>query len=421
MLEGKSTTISWDSLTDSQRTQWETLRKNGIVSLRAGLLQIICRVRQVVADRIPDGCLTAPIRVYDTITRRCALNCEQCCVSSTAKFDENRRSHEQTLEIMRKFQAVGTTEWRFTGGEPTSCDDFLECVKAARMLGMEVMVNTSGCWNRRVREELPTMDVRNVIVSLEGREAVNDHRRAPGVFQEVMQTFDRIDQVNASISRRSIRVTINMTIAQDNVGEIEHIAKLAARRGYNLNVGPLRPYGRSLTHMQGKMLTTEGFKRFSALVQKVREDAEIVASGIKIIHRNMDLYCPDYPDYSIRPFPFNYSSCGALTTGFGLGPDGRTNACTFMMDDPDFQGLSLLDHSVQDAWLHPKMERMRRARRIGCEKCRFYMRQCEGKCPAMVLANQGCIENGRLLGRDPYCFLEEKNKEERDETLSNSG
>jgi len=46
----------------------------------------------------------------------------------------------------------------------------------------------------------------------------------------------------------------------------------------------------------------------------------------------------------------------------------------------------------------------RRATKVGCSNCRFYRHQCEGKCRAMVLANGGKIANGKLIGRDPYCF-----------------
>ena len=51
------------------------------------------------------------------------------------------------------------------------------------------------------------------------------------------------------------------------------------------------------------------------------------------------------------------------------------------------------------------MEHFRRAKKVGCGGCRFYMNQCEGKCIAMVLANKGRIENASLIGRDPYCFM----------------
>lgn len=394
--------IGLNSLSDSAKQKMKLLQEKGAI-IEDGSLFLV-RPRCVYSPQIPDGCLTAPIRVYDTFTRRCNLNCPQCCVSSNADFREKRRTLAQTEIIMRKFYEAGTMEWRFTGGEPTSCQDFLDAVAIAKNLGMAVMLNTNGCWNEKQLERIPISGINEIIVSIEGREEINDKRRAPGVFRNVLRVLDRIAEYNKSNPDDKIKVTINMTIARDNVSEVEYVVRLGARYGYNVNFVPLRPYGRTPTCLPETMLSTQEFMEFTKNVQKLREEPEIRASGIKIIHRNMDLFCPDYPDKSQDPFPFNYSTCGALSTGFGLCPDGRVNACSFMMDDPEFVGPNLLEVSVTEAWLHPKMERFRKATRVGCVGCRFYMHQCEGKCPAMVLAEGGRIENGKLIGRDRYCF-----------------
>jgi len=376
----------------------------GVLETTQDVVYASDNLRLVSLPILPNHCLSAPIRIYDTYTRRCNLDCKQCYVSSRTDFPETRRTIEQTETIMRKFYEVGTMEWRFTGGEPTSCDDLLEAIAIAKGFGMAVMLNTNGCWNEAMMENIPEAGIDEIIISLEGSEEVNDRRRNPGVFRKIIRALDRIAQHNQDRPDRRIRVTLNMTVARDNVSEVESVIRLGAGYGYNVNFVPLRPYGRTLTDLQGMMLSTEEFMRFSENVQRLRVDPEIRTSGIRIIHKNMDLFCSDYPDKSREPFPFNYSSCGALSTGFGLCSDGRVNACGFLMNDPELLGPSMLDVSVSEAWLHPKMERIRRAKKVGCPQCRFYMNQCEGKCVAMVLANGGRIEAGKLLGRDPYCF-----------------
>lgn len=353
---------------------------------------------------IPQHCLTAPIRVYHTYTRLCNLRCPQCCSSSGATQDEQRMTVPQIASVMQKFSEAGTMEWRFTGGEPTSCPDFLEVLSIAKGLGMAVMLNTNGCWSDELLERLPEAGIGEIIISVEGREEINAKRRSPGVLQKVERVLNRINAHNHNNPANKIRGTINMTVAKDNVSEIEFVMDLAASFGFNLNFVPLRPYGRTLTGLVDSMLSTAEFMDFSEKVQKLRESPCGVNSGIQIIHRNMDLFCPDYPDKTKLPYPFNYSDCGALSTGFGLCPDGRVNACSFLMSDPDFLGPSMLEVSVEEAWLHPRMEIFRRAAKIGCHGCRFYMRQCEGKCRAMVLANGGKIASGKLIGYDPYCF-----------------
>ena len=383
---------------------WDTLAPAVLrrAESAGGAASFLAALRAVPPARIiPQNCLTAPIRIYDTFTRRCNLNCPQCCAASNADFAEARRSIAETILIMRKFYEAGTPEWRFTGGEPTSCADLPGAIAAAKGMRMGVMLNTNGCWNEQQRLDLPASGLDEVIISMEGREEVNDQRRNAGTFRKSLLAMDAIDRHN----RRGghVRVTINMTVARDNVSEVPYVVRIGAERGYNVNFVPLRPYGRTPRALPGAMMSTVEFHEFSRQVQCLREDPAIKASGIRILHRNMDLFCPDYADRSNYPVPFDYSDCGALSTGFGLCPDGRVNACSFLMDDPDMVGPSMLQASVQEAWLHPKMEMLRRAVKTECKDCRFYKRQCEGKCRAMVLAEGGAIRNGKLLGRDRYC------------------
>lgn len=352
---------------------------------------------------VPDGCLTAPIRVYHSFTRKCNLKCPQCCIASEADTEDDRMTLEEFESVVRKFYEAGTMEWRFTGGEVTTCSDCLEANAICKKYGMATMLNSNGCWSDELTEKILHAGFSEIIISLEGRKAVNDLRR-PGAYPSIMKTFERIFRHNSENPTDKIRVTVNMTVAKDNVDEVEFVVRLGSKYGYNVNFVPLRPYGRTPSCLPEKMLSTEEFMEFSENVQKLREDAEIKRSGIRIIHRNMDLFNPDMPDKSKEPAPFNYSDCGALATGFGLCPDGRVNVCSFMMDDLEFLGPNMKEVSVQDAWLHPNVELFRRAKKIGCPGCRYYMKQCEGKCRAMVLAEGGRIANTKLFGNDRYCF-----------------
>jgi len=409
MTNGQNGTIHENDLSvDIQK-----LKDKGIISTDSDGLIRLNNIRLVDPPAIiPDDCLTAPLRIYHTITRKCNLDCKQCLASSTADFVEERMTIDQIKMVMQKFYDMGCMEWRFTGGEPTSYPDLIEAIQFAKGLGMAVMLNTNGCWSKKMSETIPTLGLDEIILSLEGREEINDSRHNPGVYKKVLQAMDLIAAFNQANPDQKIKVTLNMTIARDNVDEVEYVIRLGASYGFNVNFVPLRPYGRTLTNLQGVMLSTKEFKDFSENVQQIRELPEVKDSGIKVIHRNMDLFCPDYPDKSELPFPFNYSACGALSTGFGLCPDGRVNACSFLMDDPEFVGPSLLDSTVQEAWLDDSMEHFRKAKKVGCPNCEFYMNQCEGKCQAMVLANNGEIKDNKLIGHDPYCYRALMQKEQ---------
>lgn len=383
------------------KSEMEKFADMGILSFESDKM----RVKGIRKVRLPvkNGCLTAPIRIYHTFTRKCNLNCPQCCIASEADTEDNRMTMEEFENVVRKFFEAGTMEWRFTGGEAPSCPDFLQAVAIVKKYGMAVMLNTNGCWSQEFTDKILQAGLTEVIVSLEGSEQVNELRR-PGAYWKTIETLGRISEYNIANPGTKIKATINMTVARDNVNEVEFIVRLGADYGYNVNFVPLRPYGRTPSCLPETMLSTEEFMEFSRKVQELREVPEIRSSGIKIIHRNMDLFCPDYPDKSENPYPFNYSDCGALSTGFGLCPDGRVNVCSFLLDDPEFLGPNMKDVSVQEAWLHPRIEHFRRVKKLNCNNCRFYMNQCEGKCRAMVLAEGGRIRNGKLFGNDRYCF-----------------
>jgi radical SAM protein with 4Fe4S-binding SPASM domain len=353
---------------------------------------------------LPEGTLASPIRVYDTYGYGCNLSCKRCLnESSREKLDANRRTLDQTKAIMEKFYEAGTMEWRFTGGEPTMYEDLPDAIAIAKSYGMGVMLNTNGCWNDELYESLLNSGLSEVIVSIEGPEEVNDRLRAKGVYRHIVKTLDAIKEHNESRPDKKIRTTLNMTVGKENSQHVEDIVKMGAKYRCNVNFVPTRPYGRATVD---DLLSTEEFMKFSENVQQLRGDPEVKKSGVKVIHRNMDLFNNNMPDKRKNPLPFNYSSCGALATGFGLSPDGRVNACSFLAGNPEYVGLNLAESgiTVYDAWLDPKMERIRKAERQGCTPCGYYKQQCEGKCLAMVLAEGGKIENGKIIGRDRYCF-----------------
>lgn len=382
-------------------------QKNGTILDMGGLYSFADSVRVVENKILPTHCLSMPLRVYHTITRRCNLACPQCLVASYSDFPEDRMSTAQSKELIARCYELGVPEWRFTGGEPTFCEDFFEIAKYAKNdVGMALMLNSNGCWDEKTLEMVLDIGFNEIIISLEGDEVVNDSRRSAGSYRKISWTLNQLASYNQMYPEKAIRVTINMTVARDNIGQVPYVIRFAADRRFNTNFVPLRPYGRSLEGLRDQMLSTEEFMELGKLAQSLREDPAIKASGIKIIHKNMDLFCPDYPDRSGEPWPFSYGDCGALTTGWGIGPDGKANACSFLMSDPYFvSDQPLLDDDIQGVWLGEKMEHFRNAKKVSCDcNCRFYHKQCEGMCRAMVLANGGKIDGGKLIGRDPYCF-----------------
>lgn len=364
---------------------------------------------------LPQGMLSAPIRVFDTYTKKCNFDCPPCYFSCNIFVEEERRSPEQTADILKKFSDAGTMEWRFTGGEALVQPDIFDAIGVAKNLGMNVGLYTNGWWSEQIAKKVFDSKLHEVVISLEGRREVNDKRRKTGAFDHALRTFDRIKEYNQSSGDR-LNVTIATAVGKDNVGDVEFLTRLAAAYGFNINFMPLKPSGRARETSTSEMLTTEEYMEFSRLVQHMREDPEVSESGIKIIYKYKDLFCNAYPDSSQKPFPFSYSECGALTTAISMLPDGRVFACPFVLDFDTagtFIGPNMNDVTVQEAWFHSNFEKFRNAQKVQCGDCTYYMRQCRGACRATVLGSGGEIRDGKLLGDDPYCYADLLNAERK--------
>lgn len=375
--------------------------QNGVVSLVS--------VRLVTPESIPSNCLTAPIRVFDTYTLRCNLDCGHCMVNSNIFVQEpNRRTIDQTAEIMRKFYQAGTMEWRFTGGEASIQSDLFDAMQIASELGMNYGLYTNGWWNEKTGTKILESGVYELVISLEGRQELHDFRRRKGSFQRAIESLDKIRHHNLTNPDKQIKITLATAIGKDNVNDINFLGDMAVKYGFNLNFMPLKPSGRATIGLRDVMPSTQEYMEFARDVQRLRERSDVVESGISIIFKYKDLFNPKYPDRSKSPVPFNYGECGALTTAISMMPDGTVFSCPFILDFDkagEFTGPNMINSSVQEAWLHPNLQKFRQTEKVECAGCEYYMKQCRGACKATVLGYGGKIKDGKLIGHDEYCYV----------------
>lgn len=405
-IASKSSRVSTN--TCSQNRIVEFLRKGFIVGEKNDTY-IVPSMRSVPPPKqIRKDVLTAPIRVFDSYTRRCNFQCEHCYFTSSAFVKEKRRTIEQTKNIIRKFYEAGTMEWRFTGGEALIQIDLFEAIAAAKCYGMNVGIYSNGWWVDSIAQKVFASGINEVVLSLEGTPEINDKRRRKGGYEKVIETIERIYTHNTEHPDRVIQGIIAAAIGRDNVQDVPFLARLAAKYKFNINFMPLKPSGRARYTLSDEMLNPQEYMVFAKTVQTLREEEAIKKSGIKIILKYKDLFCGSYEDKSDKPFPFNYAECGALTKYISMMPDGQVFSCPFILDvDPTgkYLGPNMINTSVEEAWNNPNFEAYRAADKIVCTDCRFYMKQCRGKCRATVLGFGGKIANGQLIGDDPQCFV----------------
>jgi len=298
-------------------------------------------------------------------------------------------------------------EWRFTGGEALIHADVFEAIKYAKSLGMNVGIYSNGSWSDNTAQKILASGINEVVLSLEGSPEVNDKRRKKGGYKITLGAIKRIHNFNKSNPHKAIQGVIATAVARDNLQDLPFLAHLAAQYGFNINFMPLKPSGRARYALSKEMLDSKEYMRFAKSVQKIRNDPYIVKSGIKVILKYKDLFNKSCIDKSDRPFPFNYAECGALTNYISMMPDGQVFSCPFVLDVDStgkYLGPNMINTSIEKAWNNSHFDAYRVAKKIGCLECRFYMKQCRGKCRATVLGFGGKIAHGKLIGDDPQCF-----------------
>jgi len=389
------------------KTRIDSFLQKGFINLKNGTY-ISPSLRSITPPKnLRKNILSAPIRVFDSYTRRCNFQCAHCYFTSDAFVEETRRTIAQTKAILKKFYDAGTMEWRFTGGEALIMPDLFEAIAYAKSLGMNVGIYSNGWWVDSIARKVFASGIDDIVLSLEGSRETNDKRRRAGGFDKILETIKRIYTFNKSHPKRAIQGTIASAIGRDNVQDIPFLAHLAAKYKFNINFMPLKPSGRARYTLSGEMLSTTEHMAFAKTVQNLRDNQTIKKSGIKLILKYKDLFCGSYEDKSDKPFPFNYAECGALTKYISMMPDGQVFSCPFVLDvDPTgkYLGPNMTNTSVEDAWNNPHFNDYRAADKIECTDCKFYMKQCRGKCRATVLGFGGKIAGGKLIGNDPQCF-----------------
>ncbi|MFA5776861.1 MAG: radical SAM protein [Parcubacteria group bacterium] len=397
--------IDIKSINESNEKNVEDFVKMGLIKKNAYKI-CISNCRLVKSKSIKSkNCLSAPLRVYDTFTRKCNLNCHHCYArSGNINFSEKKRTINQTRKIIKKFFDAGATEWRITGGEPTVDKYLFETIKYANGLGMVVSLNSNGCWNNEMFKKIINSGIRDLVISLEGSEKINDKRRTKGAYNLVAENLKKLHEYNEN-SKNKIPVVINVAIGSDNIRETDFLVEVAMEYKCDINFIPLKPSGRAIDNDTNKLiLTANQYKKFAKKIQDLRSKKEVINSGIKVLLKHKDLFNYNLKDKSQNPFPFDNSECGALIRDISILPDGRVVACPFLIDYPEFIGPNAIGMSVDEIWHHSMAEHYRNAKKIDCLKCSFYKKECRGKCRSTVILTGGKIKGGKLLGGDPFCF-----------------
>ena len=169
----------------------------------------------------------APIVVWNC-TRRCNLHCIHCYASASNQDFNGELSTEEGKAFIQQLADFNVPVLLFYGGEPTMRADFLELAAYADSLGLGLVVSTNGTLiDREMAQSMGELKFREIGISIDAIGENNDRFRAhKGAFEEALRGI----RICVDLG---LRVSLRMTITQDNFREIPDVLDLVEREGIN--------------------------------------------------------------------------------------------------------------------------------------------------------------------------------------------
>ncbi len=181
-----------------------------------------------VMDRAADHFI--PFQVTLEVTHRCNLSCQHCYVDVPS---EGELSFTELKDILDQLAAAGSMYLLVTGGETLIRRDFFDIAFYAREQGFMVMFLTNGTLvTRDVAREISRLEPMFVGMSL--------HGATPGTHDGItgkQGSFALVMQAIEVLKRLGVRVSLQASLMDSNVGEAEAMKALAQRLGVYLQFG----------------------------------------------------------------------------------------------------------------------------------------------------------------------------------------
>jgi len=341
--------------------------------------------------------ISAPVRVYWEITRKCNLKCPQCFNNSTSALP-GELDLEECLKVIRGLKSDGVIEVRITGGEPTQKEGWDKLVACATEEGLVVSLNTNGVFSDdSTVEKIGRSGIDQVIVSVDGPKKIHEESRGKGNFKKVIKTIKKLNYYQTS-------VRANILLTKKVLPYIEEMVYFLKDMVQEICFMQLKPIGRggkilSLAPSHLKMIEVD--KRLG-LLRKSYPELKI-SSGYDFI-----------PTKKIIPVPcLDLTTCASGFRGCNLDSRGNIYSCGFLEEiscDYSLGNIVKESYSLLDVWHNSnKLNSFRKAnlrKTRKCQKCQHFRKVCFGSC---VVMEQYKLRKS-ISGRDPYCYKENERK-----------
>jgi radical SAM protein with 4Fe4S-binding SPASM domain len=327
------------------------------------------------------------------VTKKCRFNCVHC----RANAADNIPSPLTTSQCTQILQAVADyvkCTIILTGGEPMERQDIYEIASYAASVGHRVVLATCGYLiDKTSAAKLKESGIAAISFSLDGATA-----KTHDAFRQVDGAYHAVIAAAQIVHDAGIRLQINTTITNQNIGEIDAIANLAQSLGaYCFNPFILVPTGRA-EHIASQLLSGEEYNKVLNHLLELKNKMPIelrVTCGpqfARIVHASASKQSP----------ALNAKGClGGRQFGF-ISYKGDVQMCGFLQ----ISAGNLVEHNYNFADIWENASLFKDIRRL-----KAYKDKC-GRCEYLGLCG-GCRARaygitGDYVAADPICDYEPK-------------
>ncbi len=337
--------------------------------------------------------LSAPVRIYFELTEKCNLSCRHCFVSSSP-LSKTGMSTSMIFFLLEDMKDAGVINIRFTGGEPTSRDDWFDILNYAKSLGFVVSLSSNGVYKDRDKtvSQIASLGLEQVTFSIDGLEETHDYLRGKGSFKSLISTL-------RTLKGRDINSRLTTVLTKFNLDELPEIVEIASQYVKVINFVFMRVIGR------GREEFSISFQEHYESGLKVREMQKEYPE-LLILHSALTL-----PGQFLKPSSssgINFFSSFA-NSSLNIAADGTFWPHHYISHQTDSFMLGRYpENKLKDIWL--SSERLDKYRTYTgllqerCFSCREFCHRCAGFNFEMEIAalkgqieeNYCCINNQPL-------------------------
>ena len=151
---------------------------------------------RIIHKELPDrkDIISAPIRIYYELLRKCNLFCKHCFVDASGNGEYGEPT-ESVIRVIDELSDSGVIDLRFTGGEPTLRDDLFQILRHAKDKHFSISLNTNGVYKNptQIVNNLAELNLEQVTISLDGMRENHEYMRGQNTFDRTLEAITLIN------------------------------------------------------------------------------------------------------------------------------------------------------------------------------------------------------------------------------------